>query len=177
MSTAPVDAAARPVTGDFVLADGTTVEVRAMDPVDAAALVEFHAGLTLDTTHLRFFTVHPELSADEVDRFTHVDHRDREALVAFVDGHLEAVARFDRLAGTDDAEVAFVVADRLQGKGIGRELFDRLADRARDVGIRRFVAETLAHNRRMLTVFRQCGLPTTTTFADGVAHVAIDLFG
>ena len=161
----------------FVLDDGTAVEVHAMDPRDAAALVEFHSGLSEDTTYLRYFTIHPELSDDEVERFTHVDHRAREALVATVDGRLVAVARFDRMDWTADAEVAFVVADHLQGCGIGRQLFNRLAIRARQVGIKRFVAETLPHNRRMLAVFRQCGLPTSVSYADGVAHVTIDLLG
>jgi GNAT superfamily N-acetyltransferase len=117
----------------FTLDDGTAVDVHAMDPRDAAALVEFHSGLSEDTTYLRYFTIHPELSDDEVERFTHVDHRDREALVATVDGHLVAVARFDRVEGTADAEVAFVVDDLLQGRGIGRQLFNRLAVRARQV--------------------------------------------
>ena len=97
--------------------------------------------------------------------------------MAVVDGQLVAVARFDRMPDTEEAEVAFVVADHLQGRGLGTHLFWRLADRAREVGIRRFVADTLSHNRRMLHVFHHTGLPISTTYDDGVAHVAIDLTG
>jgi RimJ/RimL family protein N-acetyltransferase len=159
------------------LLDGTVVEVHAMEPTDASALRRFHETLSDDTTYLRFFTIHPELSLDEVVRFTQVDHRDREALVGVVDGELVAVARFDRLEDGHSAEVAFVVADHLQGLGLGAALFHRLVDRARLVGVRRFVAETLPHNRRMLRLFRSCGLPSTTTVADATAHVVIDLDG
>jgi GNAT superfamily N-acetyltransferase len=170
-----MNGAAAPAAYDrFVLGDGTVVEVHLMQPDDAGELVRFHATLSTETTFLRYFTIHPELSADEVARFTTVDHVDREALVAVVAGHLVAVARFDRL-DDGDAEVAFVVADHLQGHGLGTALFARLAARAREVGIRRFVAETLPHNRRMLSVFRNAGLPCSTTFSDGVAHVVIDL--
>ena len=158
----------------FALDDGTRVELHLMDPQDAAELVRFHHTLSEETTFLRFFTIHPELSAEEVARFTTVDHVDREALVAVVDDHLVAVARLDRL-GEDEAEVAFVVADHLQGRGLGSTLFTRLAARARELGVRRFVAETLPHNQRMLRVFRHAGLPCRTTFSDGVAHVVIDL--
>ena len=156
------------------LGDGTAVELHVIDPHDAAELVRFHHTLSEETTYLRFFSIHAELSAEEVAHFTNVDHRDREALVAVVDGHIVAVARFDRVEGAD-AEVAFVVADYLQGHGLGSALFERLAARARELGIRRFVAETLPHNQRMLQVFRHRGLPCRTTFSDGVAYVTVDL--
>ena len=76
-------------------------------------------GLTNETTRLRFFIPHPHLTPGEVERFTHVDHHEREALVALDGPDLIAVGRFDRLPGTDDAEVAFVVADGWQGQGVG----------------------------------------------------------
>jgi len=159
----------------LVLRDGTAVELVPMCPEDAGRLVRFHHTLSADTTYLRFFSVHPELNDRELYRFTHVDHRDREAFVAVSDGEIVAVARFDRLGDGSDAEVAFVVADPWQGRGLGRALFDHLADRAHEVGVSRFVAETLFHNRRMLTVFHQAGLPLTERVDDGVVHVTMDL--
>jgi len=148
-----------------------------MSADDAAGLLRFHHTLSPETTHSRFFSVHPELSAAELHRFTHVDHDEREAIVATVAGEIVGVARFDRLGGGGDAEVAFVVADSFQGRGIGTLLFDRLAERAREVGVSRFVADTLPHNRRMLAVFHHAELPMETVFRDGVVHVAIDLAG
>ncbi len=85
------------------------------------------------------------------------------------------MARFDRLAGGRDAEAAFVIADVWQGEGLGTALFDRLAARARELGVERFTAEVLPHNRRMLNLFHHSGLPVTACLRDGVVHVVLDL--
>lgn len=159
------------------LRDGTAVALHPMRADDAAPLLRFHESLSRETTHLRFFAVHPRLSASELHRFTHVDHRGREAIVATVDEAIVGVARFDRLDDPADAEVAFVVADSWQGKGLGSALFERLADRAREVGIATFVADTLPDNRRMQAVFHHAGLPVVSEFRDGVVRFAIDLTG
>jgi RimJ/RimL family protein N-acetyltransferase len=120
--------------------------------------------------------VHPELSDQELQRFTHVDHVNREALVAVHRREIVGVARLDRLSdGGDEAEVAFVVADAWQGRGLGTVLFERLAARARELGIRRFVADTLVVNRRMLAVFRATGLPVAERFEGSVVHIVLEL--
>jgi RimJ/RimL family protein N-acetyltransferase len=160
-----------PVT--VALRDGATIEVAAMDARDAARLVRFHSTLSPDTTYLRFFSFHPELQPDELHRFTHVDHHDREALVAVAGGEIVAVGRFDRIGDGSEAEVAFVVADSWQGRGICTVLFEHLAARAREVGVERFVAETLAHNGRMLAVFRHAGLPITESLCRDVVHLTL----
>ncbi len=157
------------------LRSGDEVELHAMSPQDAADLLEFHHGLSPQTIYFRFFTAHPELSARELDRFTHVDHADREALVACVDGRIVAIGRYDRAPGTDAAEVAFVVTDAWQGHGLGTVLLHRLAELARARGVRRLTAETLPVNRKMLDVFRNSGLPVATRFSDGVVHVTLEL--
>jgi RimJ/RimL family protein N-acetyltransferase len=152
------------------------VHVRAMRPDDRDRLLSFHHALSAETVYLRFFSVHPELQPAEVERFTCVDHEQREAIVALVDDEIIGVARFDRDAvDTDTAEVAFVVADAWQGKGLGGELFARLATRAREVGIHRFVADTLPRNERMLGVFRHCGYRYASRYDAGVVGVELDL--
>ena len=74
-----------------------------------------------------------------------------------------------------DAEVAFVVADGWQGRGLGTVLFDRLTARARAVGIDRIVAITLAHNTRMLALFRRSGYPMTVRHDAEVVDVTLEL--
>ncbi|MDX6231291.1 MAG: hypothetical protein QOH68_242 [Nocardioidaceae bacterium] len=157
------------------LIDGTTVQIRPMSPTDRDALLRFHATLTDETTRLRFFNLHPHLTPDEVERFTHVDHHDREALVALDGDDIIAVGRYDRLPCTDDAEVAFVVADGLQGHGIGTHLLDQLVQRARAEGVTRFEADTLCENHKMRAVFRGSGLLTTSAIEAGVVHVVLEL--
>lgn len=147
------------------------VRVRPIRPADAVHLVDFHAALSAQSVYLRFFSFHRVLSAEEVERFTRVDYVDRLALVVELGGCLLGVGRFERLRGTDAAEVAFVVADAHQGEGIGTLLADDLARAAWQRGITTFVAETLAENSEMLEVFRGLGFPVTSAFAGGVVRV------
>jgi GNAT superfamily N-acetyltransferase len=151
------------------------VQVRPIRPTDGEALVDFHEHLSQETTRLRFFSIHPHLSDEEVRRFCTVDHHDREALVVEEDGAIHGIGRYDVLPGTTDAEVAFVVRDDHQGEGIGSLLFRELAARARAEGIARFVAETLYENTRMQAVFKHAGLHRQSTWGDGVVHIVLDL--
>jgi GNAT superfamily N-acetyltransferase len=139
---------------DVVLADGGTVHVRPIRPADAEALVDFHAGLSDETVYLRFFGPKPELDPVTADRFTNVDHVDRVALVAELGGRLVGVARYDRVLDTDSAEVAFVVSDEHQGRGIGTSLLEHLASAARERGVTRFVATTSRGIARCSASFR-----------------------
>ena len=173
--TDTVEQADPPVICDALLTDGRVVQIRPMAPTDADRLVRFHESLSPETTRFRFFVLHPHLSAQEVARFTTVDHHDREALVALLGDELVGVARYDRLAGTRDAEIAFVVADAWQGTGVGSLLLEHLAARARTEGLKRFVAETLADNRKMLRVFADSGLAPTQSWDCGVAHLVMSL--
>lgn len=153
------------------------LSIEPMSPAMADRLDRFHERLSPGTVRRRFFSAHPHLTPDELRRFTDVDHLDREALVAIdADGELAGVARFDRLAPhATTAEVAFVVADDWQHHGLGSRLFALLADRARSLGVERFVAETLIENRAMRAVFWHCGHPVAEKFEGGVASVTIDL--
>src|SRR5690606_8600522 len=151
---------------DVVLADGGTVHVRPIGKDDADRLVAFHARLSPETVYFRFFTAKPALSDEQVERFT---DDDRVALVAELGDRLVAVARYDPRPGTDTAEVAFVVADEHQGRGIGTVLLEQLAAAARERGITRFVAEAQADNRRMLEVFSAAGFAERTRYEIGRA--------
>ncbi len=131
------------------------------------ALIEFHRHLSQRSTYLRFFTVHPTLSAAEVERFTTVDYTDRLALVVETEVGLIAVGRFDRYVGSPEAEVAFVVADDYQHHGIGSLLLDELARAARSRGIGTFLAETLCENKAMLDVFHHSGFDVSTKIEYG----------
>ncbi len=142
---------------DVVVGDGGTVHLRSIVPSDADALVAFHAGLSQRTRYLRYFSTYPRIPERDLFRFTHVDHHDRVALVCELGGQIIAVGRYERTPGSDEAEVAFVVADAQQGRGIGSVLLEHLAAAARESGIRRFTAVVLAENTAMMHVFRDAG--------------------
>jgi GNAT superfamily N-acetyltransferase len=165
-----------PTVGEeFVARDGTVVHLRPIRPDDEARLTAFHERLSPASQQLRFFSVHPHLQPAEVRRFVNVDGTRRVAVVAIRDDDIVAVARFDRVAGTTDAEAAFVVQDDLQGRGLGTALLEHLAQRAREKGVTRLVAQTLPENTRMLRVFRHFRPDMTVAYAGGVIEVTIPL--
>jgi len=153
------------------LSDGTCCNLRPIRPDDAEGLVEFHRHLSQRSTYMRFFSVHPTLSAKEVERFTTVDYVDRLALVVESAGELIAVGRFERIIGTPDAEVAFVVADDSQHHGLGSLLLDELVRAATARGIKTFLAETLCENKAMLDVFHHSGFDVATKIDFGTVSL------
>lgn len=160
---------------DVRIRNGQVLHIRPILPEDAPTLVAFHATLSPQSIYLRFFNFHPVLSAGEVERFTHVDYAERLALVVLDGDRLVAVGRYDRVAGTDEAEVAFLVEDAFQHLGIGTLLADELARAARKQGISRFVADTLAENSAMLDMFHGLGFPVRSHFEEGVVKVSFPI--
>lgn len=161
---------------DLVLADGGTVHLRPIVPSDADALVEFHARLSDRTRYLRYFGAYPTIPQRDLRRFTVVDHHDRVAFVALLGGEIVAVARYERLNGGPKAEVAFVVDDGHQGRGLGSILLEHLAAAASERGLERFEASVLPENSTMMRVFRDAGYEVTDELAEGVISLefAID---
>jgi acyl-CoA synthetase (NDP forming)/RimJ/RimL family protein N-acetyltransferase len=161
---------------DVVLSDGSTVRLRQIEPVDADAIVALHSRFSERTRYFRYFSPYPRIPARDLERFTTVDHHDREAIVAESGGDLIAVARYERLgAGADEAEVAFVVEDAHQGRGLGSVMMEHLAARAREEGIVRFVAEVLPQNARMIRTFTEAGYEVARQYADGVVHLTFPI--
>jgi len=85
------------------------------------------------------------------------------------------VTRYDRLDDPIEAEVAFVVEDAHQGRGLGSVLLEHLAATAWERGIRRFVAEVLPMNRRMIRVFHDAGFSTTSEYDQDVVHLSFPI--
>jgi RimJ/RimL family protein N-acetyltransferase len=152
------------------------VTVRPIGADDAAALLRFHRGLSAETQRRRFLVYHPDLSDREVAWFTRVDHVRREALVALDGTEIAGVARYDRLDG-DRAEVAVVVADAWQGRGVGTALLTRLVERARRRGITELVADTLSENVAIVRLLRRVGVLYDRTDDGGVARLRLRLAG
>ncbi|MGA8680657.1 MAG: GNAT family N-acetyltransferase [Acidimicrobiales bacterium] len=160
---------------DVLLSDGRAATIRPIVPADSELIRSLHASLSDETIYFRFFSFHRTLSESELEHFAGVDYLDRLALVAFVDGELVGVARYDRPPGRDEAEVAFTVRDDQQHRGLGTILLEHLASAARPRGIRRFVADTLSENAKMLGVFRGAGFAERATFEAGVVRVTMEL--
>ncbi|TDE00103.1 GNAT family N-acetyltransferase [Jiangella asiatica] len=159
---------------DVVLADGATAHLRPIAPADADRLVEFYARVSDQSKYYRFFAPYPTLTSRDVSHFTNVDHHDRVALILLVGDDMIAVGRYERVNRTE-AEVSFLVEDGHQGRGVGSVLLEHLAQAARERGMRRFVADILPANRKMITVFADAGYTVDNSYEDGVVHVEFEI--
>ncbi|MFD0773208.1 GNAT family N-acetyltransferase [Streptomonospora algeriensis] len=159
---------------DVVLTDGGTAHLRPISTDDGELLRAFHDRLSPETIYYRFFAPYPKLSSRDVERFTNVDYENRVALIATISDVMVAVVRYDKV-GPDEAEVAFVVEDAHQGRGLASVLLEHIAAAAMERGVRRFVADVLPENRRMINVFREAGYTAQQSFDEGVIRLTLDL--
>ena len=143
---------------EAVLDDGKKVIIRPICPSDKAALQEFHSRLSEETRFLRYHYTKGSLTDEDLRNYCDVDYLDTLALIAEegMDGNRQiiGVGRYIRLPDPEVAEVAFVVQDSDQNKGLGTQLIKHLSVLACERGIHYFVGEVLRRNSRMLKVFR-----------------------
>ncbi|MDQ5840333.1 MAG: GNAT family N-acetyltransferase, partial [Chloroflexota bacterium] len=168
----------------FRLPSGDWVSVRQLRPGDAPALATAVERLSALSRYRRFHSALPRLTERMISYLTDIDHHDHEALVAVppgAGGIIVGVARFIRdPAHPDTAEVAVVVADSWQRRGLGTLLLRRLARRASEVGISSVTGDILAENRPTIELARRLGArsmdnhgSTVTTRMD-IADCAVD---
>ncbi|MBT2450307.1 GNAT family N-acetyltransferase [Streptomyces sp. ISL-43] len=168
---------------DVVLRDGGTARIRPITTDDAGRLVSFYEQVSDESKYYRFFAPYPRLSDRDVHRFTHHDYVDRVGLAATIGGEFIATVRFDRIGSdgrpatgpSDEAEVAFLVQDAHQGRGVASALLEHIGAVARERGIRRFAAEVLPANTKMIKVFTDVGYQQKRSFEDGSVHLTLDL--
>jgi acetate---CoA ligase (ADP-forming) len=160
---------------DVVLRDGSTVHVRPVRAEDAAAVHAFYEALSSESIALRFFSGFPNLDM-AVRWATEVDYDRRYGLVATSgdDGRVVAHAGWERHPDQPDrAEVAFAIADAMQGNGLGTILLGQLAEAAAGAGVTVLNAEVLPQNHKMVRVFRDSGFPVTTQAVPGLVLVEL----
>jgi len=139
---------------DVTLGDGARIHLRPIRPDDEERLIAFHDRLSGQTAYQRFFNVMTHLPRASAHFLANVDYRRRLALVAeHGEGSsrtLVGVARYDCTGQPEIAEIAFVVRDDWQNRGLGTILLEALLTAAAERGIGRFRAYVLTSNGRML---------------------------
>jgi acetate---CoA ligase (ADP-forming) len=160
---------------DVLLRDGTTTRLRPVRDDDAHAVLSLFERLSERSLYYRFMT-NPRLDLDKVRRLIAVDQDSQVLFVAERAGAVCGLAGYYRDAARPErAEVAFAVADAMQGRGLGTRMLERLADVARDRGVRAFDAYVLGENLTMMDVFLQSGFALTQGLDHGVFHVVLTL--
>ena len=164
---------------DVLLRDGTTLRLRPPHAADVDEVLEFFSGLSERSFYQRFHGA-PQISPRLAEPFVDPDWDDRGSyagVVAGADGEerIVALAGYVRLRDPSTAEVAFAVADELQGHGVGTRLLEELARRARSAGIERFVAEVMPDNSAMMRMFEDAGFDVERELEGGVLEVRFEI--
>jgi acyl-CoA hydrolase/RimJ/RimL family protein N-acetyltransferase len=162
----------------FVLDDGTPVLVRPIHPTDEPRMKDLFYALSQQTLYYRFMRYRKFLPRKEIQNFTYVDHRNEVALVGTLpEAHGEdiiAMGCYYLDPRANRAEVAFIVRDAWQNRGIGTFLHRQLITLARRNGIAGFTADVLRENKAMQEVFQKSGCQVRSRLVDGVYHFDID---
>jgi acyl-CoA synthetase (NDP forming)/RimJ/RimL family protein N-acetyltransferase len=157
---------------DALAADGSVVRIRPIAADDEAALKAMNQRLSDRSVYLRFFALNRH-GADEHAHHLADGSPGHRALVAESGGRVIGVASYEELR-PGEAEMAFLLDDAVQGRGIGTLLLEQLAAVAREAGIHRLRADTLAENAAMLRVFTDSGFEQTHRFDSGVVELVLD---
>jgi len=155
------------------LRDGTEIFFRPVKPTDEPALSEMLYSLSEESVRTRYMTHTVVFPHRDIQRFTNIDYRQDVAIVGIIPSvsgeEIVALAQYFLDPKTHAAEVAFLVQDEWQQKGMGTFLLDYITQIAKRRGVKRFCAKVLPSNEAMLAIFHNSGYKVNTKF-DGYAY-------
>jgi acetyltransferase len=180
--------AIRPYPTEYVspwtMKDGTVVTIRPIRPEDEPLMVKFHETLSERSVYLRyfyFFSLSSRVAHERLFRMCFVDYDRGMALVADRENadsgarEILGVGRLTKLHGKNEAEVAVLVTDRYQSRGLGAELLRRLIKIAQDEKLGRIIAEMLRENLEMPALAKRLGFKLHPSRDPAVLVAALDL--
>jgi acyl-CoA hydrolase len=161
------------------LKDGTEMFFRPVKPSDEPALAQMLYSLSADSVRKRYFTHTRTFPHRDVQKLANVDYRQDIAIVGLVPSvsgeEIVAIAQYFLDPKTHAAEVAFIVQDEWQQKGMGTFLLDTLTEIARKRDVRTFTASVLPANKPMLAIFTNSGYKVNTEFDGEAYHIRYDI--
>jgi len=164
--------------------DGTAVNIRPIRPEDEPALVRFHETLSERSVYLRYFhliNLEQRTTHERLTRICFIDYtREMALVVERTDPHtgqreILAVGRMMKLFGSNDAEVAVLVSDQWQGRGLGKEVLARLVTVARDEKLAKLTADILPDNRDVMRLCEKLGFTLKHSAEDDVFRAEFTL--
>lgn len=163
----------------MLLDDGTVIKFRSIHPTDLPRMKELFYELSQQTVYYRFMRPMKQIPQKEVQDFVFIDHRHDVAMVGTLPEaygeDIIAVGRYYLEPRSNRAEVAFIVRDEWQRRGIGTFLLKLLVTIARRNGIAGFTAEVLGENKAMQDVLHKAGLKLSSKLDEGVYSFELDL--
>ena len=156
----------------YLLNDGQQLNFRAIHPTDEPRMRDLFYKLSEATIYYRFMSHQKRVSRQQIQDFVYIDHRNDVTIVGTVpEAHgddIIAVGSYYLDPKTNLAEVAFVVGDKWQNRGIGTFLLKHLMRIARRNGIRGFTAEVLIENKPMQAVINKANCKIKSKFSGNV---------
>jgi GNAT superfamily N-acetyltransferase len=167
----------RELEKQVTLKDDSRLLVRPIRPGDETLMHELLYSFSKETIYHRFFALISDMSLEQLKYYVNVDYEERMAIVSVIEVEdrekIIGVARYDLDRLTNMAEVAVVVEDEWQNKGLGSYLLEYLAQIAKSRGISGFTAEVMPDNFRMLHLLNKTSRTIKKTFIDGTIRVAL----
>jgi len=161
------------------LRDGTEIFFRPIKPSDEPALSEMLYSLSEQSVKRRYMSRTKAFPHSDVQRLTNIDYKKDLAIVGAVPGlsgeDIVAIGQYFLDPKTQVAEIAFIVQDEWQQKGMGTLLLEYLSKIAKQRGVKRFYASVLPSNKPMLAIFYNSGYKINTEFDGEVHHITYDL--
>ncbi len=162
----------------LLLSDGTQIRFRHIHPTDLPRMKELLYTLSHETVYYRFMSTLKQFSQKQIQDFVYVDHRSEVAIVGTLPAaygeDIIAVGRYYLDPKTNRAEVAFVVHDDWQNRGIGGFMLNALTGIAKSHGISGFTAEVLRDNKAMQAVLNKSETKVTTKLDQDVYSYRMD---
>ncbi len=172
--------ASQEMNTSYLLDDGIKVNFRPVHLTDEPRMRDILYALSKETLYYRFMSHSQRFGHRQIQNFVYIDHRKDVAIVGTVpEAHGEdiiAIGRYYLNEKTNRAEVAFVIRDEWQNKGIGTFLFNHLVNIAKKNGISGFSAEVLRDNKRMQAIFHHCGFKVKSKLEEDVYSFQIDFY-
>jgi len=168
----------------WTMKDKTAVTIRPIRPEDEPAMVGFHETLSERTVYLRYFhlmNLEQRTQHDRLTRICFIDYDREMALVAErrnpETGECEilGVGRMMKVHGANEAEVAVVISDKWQGRGLGKELLARLLIVGADEKLTRLTADILPDNRDVMRICEKLGFTLKHSLDDEVVRAEFKL--
>ncbi len=164
--------------GSWTMKDGTKLTIRPIRPEDEPAMIEFHHKLSDRSVYLRYFQplkLTQRTAHERLTRICFIDYDREMALVAQIDagegpGEIIAVGRLSKLHGFSEAEIAVLVRDEFQHKGLGTELVSRLMKVANDEKLQAVSSTMLGINREMRAICNRLGFKLHVDIEEDVVN-------
>ncbi|MBN1533444.1 MAG: GNAT family N-acetyltransferase [Spirochaetes bacterium] len=163
------------------LRDGVEVKFRPIKPSDEDMMRRLFYTFSDESKYLRYFAKVRIMPHERMQEYVNIDYENTLSIVGLVQHHgadrIVAEARYSLDERSGMHEMAYLVDEEFQGKGIASFMASYLLQIAADRGIPQVSASVLPQNEKMLRIFAKCGFPLTQKLVDGVMHCVFTLQG